>query len=98
MIQAYFKGKKYSYQICYAEETEPLGLGKRMHPVTLTTPKPLVRINGTRMINTIIDGLHSNGIYEIYVVVGYLKEKYGEFEKEYPDVKLIENPDCVNLL
>ena len=68
------------------------GLGKRMHPVTLTTPKPLVRVNGTRMINTIIDGLHSNGIYEIYVVVGYLKEKYAEFEKEYPDVKLIENP------
>ena len=41
------------------------GLGNRMHPVTLTTPKPLVKVNGTRMIDTVIDGLHKNGIYEI---------------------------------
>ncbi len=68
------------------------GLGNRMRPVTLTTPKPLVRIKGIRMIDTVIDGLHSNGIYEIYVVVGYLKEQFNELEKEYPGVKLIENP------
>lgn len=34
------------------------GLGKRMHPVTLTTPKPLVKVNGKRMIDTVIEGLH----------------------------------------
>ena len=34
------------------------GLGNRMHPVTLTTPKPLVKVNGTRMIDTVIEGLH----------------------------------------
>lgn len=33
------------------------GLGNRMHPVTLTTPKPLVKVNGVRMIDTVIDGL-----------------------------------------
>lgn len=68
------------------------GLGNRMHPITLSTPKPLVKVNGVRMIDTVIQGLHQNGIHEIYVVVGYLKEQFTELEKEYPGLTLIENP------
>lgn len=68
------------------------GLGNRMHPITLTTPKPLVTVNGVRMIDTVIQGLHQNGIHEIYVVVGYLKEQFVELEKEYPGLTLLENP------
>ena len=48
------------------------GFGSRMQPVTLTTPKPLVKVNGMRMIDTVIQGLHHNGIQEIYIVAGYL--------------------------
>lgn len=68
------------------------GLGNRMHPLTLTVPKPLIRVNGKPMIETIIDGLHANGIYEIYIVVGHLKEQFYYLEKDYSDVKLINNP------
>lgn len=68
------------------------GTGSRLYPVTLETPKPLVRINGVRMIDTVIRGLHRNGIYDIYVVTGYKKEKFECLAKEYQGVTLIENP------
>ena len=34
------------------------GKGNRMHPVTLRIPKPMVKVNGKRMIDTVIDALH----------------------------------------
>lgn len=68
------------------------GLGNRMYPITKTVPKPLVKVNGVRMIDSVIGALHANGITEIYVVVGYLKEQFYELEKEYEGLKLIENP------
>lgn len=76
------------------------GLGNRMKPVTLKTPKPLVKVNGVRMIDTVIQGLQENGIYEIYIVVGYLKEQFEILTSEYKGITLIENPyylDCNNI-
>ena len=34
------------------------GKGTRMRPVTLHTPKPLVKVNGKRMIDSVIEALH----------------------------------------
>lgn len=68
------------------------GVGERMYPLTLTMPKPLIEVNGKRMIDTVIEALHINGIYEIYVVVGHLKEKFDSLPDQYPGLQLIENP------
>ena len=68
------------------------GRGERMHPLTEKIPKPLIQVGGKRMIETVIEALHANGIYEIYVVVGYLKEQFEPLKKEFPGVTLIDNP------
>ena len=65
------------------------GIGKRMQPLTLETPKPLIEVNGQRMIDTVIKALHKNGITEIYIVVGYLKEKFRVLLDEYAGITLI---------
>ena len=68
------------------------GLGNRLRPISLETPKPLIPVNGVPMIVTAIEALRSYGIREIYVVVGYLKERFSFLEAKYPGLRLIENP------
>lgn len=68
------------------------GFGSRLVPVTLNTPKPLVRVNGKRIIDTIIDAVLKAGINEIYIVRGYLGEQFDQLLYKYPMIKFIENP------
>lgn len=69
------------------------GIGKRMQPVTFTTPKPLIEVNGIRMIDTIIDALLENGIEDINIVTGYLAERFEVLRNKYPMISFINNPD-----
>lgn len=68
------------------------GFGSRLVPITLNTPKPLVRVNGTRMIDTLLDAVVDAGIEEIYLVRGYLKEQFDQLLYKYPMIKFIDNP------
>jgi len=68
------------------------GFGSRMVPVTLNTPKPLIRVKGQRIIDGLLDALTEAGIDEIYIVRGYLSEQFDQLLYKYPNLKFIENP------
>lgn len=67
------------------------GFGSRLVPITLNTPKPLVRVNGKRIIDGLIDACLAAGIEEIYVVRGYLAENFDQLLYKYPNIKFLEN-------
>ncbi len=68
------------------------GIGSRLMPVTLNTPKPLVRVKGKRIIDGLLDEVISLGITEIYIVRGYLGEQFDQIRALYPMVQFLENP------
>lgn len=67
------------------------GMGSRMNPITLTTPKPLVKVHGIRIIDRLLDALYNKGIDDIVIVRGYLKEKFSELLDKYPRLHFIDN-------
>lgn len=67
------------------------GFGSRMVPVTLEKPKPLVEVNGVRIIDTLLDAVLALGIDDITVVRGYKKELMDDLLIKYPMIKFIDN-------
>lgn len=51
------------------------GLGNRMRPLTLTTPKPLLAVAGKPLIVWHIEALKKIGVTEIVINAAWLKEK-----------------------
>lgn len=68
------------------------GFGSRLVPITLNTPKPLIRVKGKRIIDSLLDAVVSAGIEEIYLVRGYLSEQFDQLLRKYPTITFIENP------
>lgn len=68
------------------------GFGMRMVPINTETPKGLLEVKGEILIERIIRQLHEAGISEIYVVVGFMKERYEYLVDEY-GVDLVVNTE-----
>lgn len=67
------------------------GYGMRMVPINFEQPKGLLNVNGEPIIERLIKQLHEVGVYDIDIVVGFLKEKFDYLIDKY-NVKLIYNP------
>ena len=68
------------------------GFGSRLVPITLNTPKSLIRVKGERIIDSMLDAVIKAGIEEIIIVRGYLSEQFDQLLYKYPNIKFIENP------
>lgn len=66
------------------------GKSNRFAPFTYEKPKGLFRVKGEILIERQIEQLQEAGINEIYVVIGYMKEKFFYLEQKY-GIKLIVN-------
>ncbi len=68
------------------------GFGMRMVPINTEVPKGLLEVNKETLIERTIKQLHEVGIKEIYVIVGFMKEKYEYLIDEY-GVELVVNAE-----
>ena len=75
------------------------GLGKRMQPITLKTPKPLIQIGNKNLLERAIELLINHGIEEIVINVHHLPDQIKDFinKKEYK-AKIIISDEQNSLL
>ena len=62
------------------------GFGKRMHPITLTTPKPLVSVAGRTMLDRALDHLRACALERIVVNAHWLRDQIAAHVAVMPDV------------
>jgi MurNAc alpha-1-phosphate uridylyltransferase len=70
------------------------GYGKRLNPLTLTEPKPLLKIDGITLLENCINLIQSLGIEKVIINTFYLKEKINNFIKAKRfnlDIKIVND-------
>lgn len=87
----YFTNKRMQMTINRNAIILAAGKSSRFAPFTYERPKGLFRVKGEILIERQIEQLREAGVTEIYVVVGYMKEKFFYLEQKYPGTKLIVN-------
>ena len=58
------------------------GLGNRMQPITMKTPKPLIQIGNKNLLDRAIELLVNHGVEEISINVHYLSHQIKDFIKK----------------
>ena len=74
------------------------GFGKRLNPITLNTPKPLLEIKDESMLERCINLIEKLGIQKILINTFYLKDKFSVFlnSKNFNiDIKIIEEGEHI---
>ena len=74
------------------------GYGKRLNPLTLNEPKPLLKIKEITLLENCINLIESLGIKKVIINTFYLKEKIINFlskKKFNLDIKIINDGDTI---
>ena len=69
------------------------GFGKRLNPITLNTPKPLLELNSITMLETCINLIENLGIKKIIINTFYLRDQISNFLKNKSfksDIKVVD--------
>ena len=70
------------------------GFGKRLYPVTLDTPKPLLKLNDSTLLDHCIQLIIDLNIKKILINTFHLKEKFYEYLKNHNykvDIEVVED-------
>lgn len=71
------------------------GMSSRFAPISYERPKALIEVKGEILIERQIRQLQQAGIDEIYIIVGYMKDRFAYLKDKYK-VILIENNDYLS--
>ena len=74
------------------------GFGKRLNPLTLDTPKPLIKLNNITVLETCINLIESLGVQQIILNTFYLKDQIHDFinnKKFKSKISIIEDGESI---